>query len=183
MKRQCPDSPTDDVVCTKKQKLLDGSSYCQNVEAKVDTPGKWTDFRNKAILAPMVRVSTYPMRLLALKYGADIVFNEELIDHKVITLKRKENKELKCVDFFTKEEQKEPLFRTFENEPIVFQIGTNNANRCVKAAQVVANDVKGFDLNMGCPKSFSVHGGYASHHVYVYIYMCMYVFCFFFLKS
>lgn len=33
-------------------------------------------FRNKAILAPMVRVGTLPMRLLALDYGADIVYCE-----------------------------------------------------------------------------------------------------------
>ena len=34
------------------------------------------DFRNKIILAPMVRVSTLPFRLLALEYGADLVFGE-----------------------------------------------------------------------------------------------------------
>lgn len=33
-------------------------------------------FRNKVILAPMVRVGTLPMRLLALDYGADIVYCE-----------------------------------------------------------------------------------------------------------
>ena len=34
------------------------------------------DFRDKLILAPMVRVATLPMRLLALDYGADIVYSE-----------------------------------------------------------------------------------------------------------
>lgn len=33
-------------------------------------------YRNKLILAPMVRVGTLPMRLLALDYGADIVYCE-----------------------------------------------------------------------------------------------------------
>lgn len=33
-------------------------------------------FHNKMILAPMVRVGTLPMRLLALDYGADIVYCE-----------------------------------------------------------------------------------------------------------
>lgn len=32
------------------------------------------DYRNKLVLAPMVRVNTLPMRLLALEYGADIVY-------------------------------------------------------------------------------------------------------------
>lgn len=36
-------------------------------------------YRNKQILAPMVRVGTLPMRLLALKYGADLVYTEEII--------------------------------------------------------------------------------------------------------
>ncbi|KAB0382915.1 hypothetical protein FD755_004832, partial [Muntiacus reevesi] len=34
-------------------------------------------YHNKLILAPMVRVGTLPMRLLALDYGADIVYCEE----------------------------------------------------------------------------------------------------------
>ena len=33
-------------------------------------------YKEKVILAPMVRVGTLPMRLLALKYGADIVYAE-----------------------------------------------------------------------------------------------------------
>lgn len=41
-------------------------------------------FENKLILAPMVRVGTLPMRLLALDYGADIVYTEELIDWKFL---------------------------------------------------------------------------------------------------
>ena len=40
----------------------------------------------KLILAPMVRVGTLPARLLALEYGADIVFCEEVIDHRILTV-------------------------------------------------------------------------------------------------
>lgn len=36
------------------------------------------DFANKLILAPMVRIGTLPTRLLALDYGADIVYSEVL---------------------------------------------------------------------------------------------------------
>jgi tRNA-dihydrouridine synthase len=42
------------------------------------------DYRNKNILAPMVRVGTLPFRLLAAEFGADIVFSEELIAQKLI---------------------------------------------------------------------------------------------------
>ena len=34
------------------------------------------NYTNKLILAPMVRIGTLPMRLLALDYGADIVYCE-----------------------------------------------------------------------------------------------------------
>lgn len=37
-------------------------------------------FRNITALAPMVRVGTLPMRLLALDYGADVVYCEVRMD-------------------------------------------------------------------------------------------------------
>lgn len=50
-----------------------------------------SSYENKLILAPMVRVGTLPMRLLALKYGADLVYTEELIDWKFLRSKRRNN--------------------------------------------------------------------------------------------
>lgn len=52
------------------------------------------DYRNKLILAPMVRNGTLPMRLLALKYGADIVYTEELIDWKLLKTTRRVNSKI-----------------------------------------------------------------------------------------
>lgn len=49
------------------------------------------DYRDKVILAPMVRIGTLPTRLLALRYGADIVYTEELIDWKLLRTVRKVN--------------------------------------------------------------------------------------------
>lgn len=34
------------------------------------------EYANKVIMAPMVRIGTLPSRILALKYGADIVYSE-----------------------------------------------------------------------------------------------------------
>lgn len=48
-------------------------------------------YENKIILAPMVRIGTLPARLLALKYGADIVYSEELIDWKLLKSVRRIN--------------------------------------------------------------------------------------------
>lgn len=42
------------------------------------------NYCSKLILAPMVRAGTLPMRLLALDFGADIVYCEELIDFKLL---------------------------------------------------------------------------------------------------
>ena len=50
------------------------------------------DYANKFILAPMVRIGTLPARLLALRYGADLVYTEELIDYKVrLEMEKREN--------------------------------------------------------------------------------------------
>ena len=41
-------------------------------------------------LAPMVRVNTAPMRLLALEYGADLVYSEELVAQSLAATTRRE---------------------------------------------------------------------------------------------
>lgn len=48
-------------------------------------------YRNKVMLAPMVRIGTLPTRLLALDYGAGVVYGEEIIDFKIMRCKRLEN--------------------------------------------------------------------------------------------
>ena len=44
------------------------------------------NYADKLILAPMVRIGTLPMRLLALRYGADIVYSEVSISSKSAAL-------------------------------------------------------------------------------------------------
>lgn len=48
-------------------------------------------FAGARILAPMVRVCSLPFRLLALEYGADIVYTPETIDRKIIGSERRYN--------------------------------------------------------------------------------------------
>lgn len=43
---------------------------------KVPIPAKGVDYRGKVVLAPMVRSGELPSRLLALKYGADLVWGK-----------------------------------------------------------------------------------------------------------
>ncbi|XP_047129057.1 tRNA-dihydrouridine(20) synthase [NAD(P)+]-like isoform X1 [Hydra vulgaris] len=116
-------------------------------------------YSNKIILAPMVRIGTLPFRLLALRYGADIVYTEEIIDYKMIECKRIENKLLDTIDFLLADGT--VVFRTCKEEKgkLVFQMGTNNAERALSVAQMLEKDIDGIDINMGCPKEFSVKGG------------------------
>ncbi|KAM4734875.1 tRNA-dihydrouridine(20) synthase [NAD(P)+]-like isoform 3-T3 [Anableps anableps] len=116
-------------------------------------------FRDVTALAPMVRVGTLPMRLLALDYGADVVYCEELIDIKMAQCQRIVNDVLETVDFVAPDER--VMFRTCEREKdrVVFQMGTADADRALMVAQLVEKDVAAIDVNMGCPKEYSTKGG------------------------
>lgn len=43
---------------------------------RVPIPPRGVDYRGKVVLAPMVRSGELPSRLLALKYGADLVWGK-----------------------------------------------------------------------------------------------------------
>ncbi|XP_028176161.1 tRNA-dihydrouridine(20) synthase [NAD(P)+]-like [Ostrinia furnacalis] len=117
-------------------------------------------YENKIILAPMVRIGTLPMRLLALRYGADIVYTEELIDWKFLRSKRRLNEILNTVDYVDQTDGT-IVFRTCieEKDRVVLQLGTSDPTRALKVAKLVENDVAAIDINMGCPKEFSIKGG------------------------
>lgn len=46
------------------------------------------EYNDKLMLAPMVRIGTLPMRLLALRYGADIVYSEVNIIYQLYERKK-----------------------------------------------------------------------------------------------
>jgi tRNA-dihydrouridine synthase 2 len=48
-----------------------------NTVKRVPIPKNGVDYRGKVVLAPMVRSGELPSRLLALKYGADLVWGEQ----------------------------------------------------------------------------------------------------------
>lgn len=116
-------------------------------------------FMNKVILAPMVRENSLPFRLLCLQMGADLVYSEELIDYRLSSCRRLENKCLGTVDFV--DDRGDVIFRTCsqEKDKLVIQLGSNNPDRALKAALIVSNDALAIDFNFGCPKSFSLSGG------------------------
>lgn len=84
------------------------------------------NFRGVIVLAPMVRITTLPLRLLALAQGADLVWTEEMVAKKVAPCKRIENPRLGTVEFY---DQSSPWTRVWqtcrkETSRVVFQIGT-----------------------------------------------------------
>ena len=137
-------------------------------------------FLNSEILAPMVRASTTPLRILALQYGADLVFTEEIIDRSITATDRIVNEELNTIDYVKKMSSFSPkvqrrmkangetvpvvlrIVPSLENGKLIYQMGTGESNLALPAATMVANDVDGIDINMGCPKKFSVSGGMGS---------------------
>ena len=118
------------------------------------------EYRGKMILAPMVKVGTLPMRLLALEYGADIVYTEEIIDKRLLASERVENTLLGTVDYIDRQDST-LVFRTCakEKDRLVMQIGTNDGDRAAAVAKKVEQDISGIYANMGCPKGFSLKGG------------------------
>ncbi|KAI2635192.1 tRNA-dihydrouridine synthase [Xylaria nigripes] len=140
---------------------------------KVPIPARGVDYRGKVVLAPMVRTGELPTRLLALHYGADLVWGPETVARAMIGTTRRYNPETKTIDWTRKPSQgsKIPegaevrdsiIFRMHpekETGKLIFQIGTSDPEVAVQAARLVAADVAGIDVNAGCPKPFSTHDG------------------------
>ncbi|SMR54298.1 unnamed protein product [Zymoseptoria tritici ST99CH_3D1] len=141
---------------------------------RVPIPKNGVDYRGKIVLAPMVRSGECPSRLLALKYGADLVWGPETIDKALIGTTRHENPDTKTIDFtrissngaknpsLTPEQRESIIYRMHperEGRKLIYQIGTANPDTAVEAAKLIAPHVAGIDVNAGCPKPFSTSGG------------------------
>lgn len=95
-------------------------------------------YRDKVILAPMVRIGTLASRLLALDYGADLVYTEEIIDWKLIRCRRHVNQLLGTIDFI--DDTQVVVFRTCDREQgrVILQMGTSDPDRALRAARLVS---------------------------------------------
>ncbi|KXT15658.1 hypothetical protein AC579_6124 [Pseudocercospora musae] len=141
---------------------------------RLPVPKNGVDYRGKIVLAPMVRSGECPSRLLALKYGADLVWGPETIDKALIGTTRHENRNANTVEFtrvssngaknpsLSPEQRESVIYRLHperEGKQLICQIGTANPDTAVEAAKLIAKDVAGIDVNAGCPKPFSTSGG------------------------
>lgn len=131
------------------------------------------------LLAPMVRASTTPLRTLSLRYGADAVYTEEMVDRSIVATTRIENEELRTIDYVRDTSQASaktmrrlnreggpPLLLRIdpklERGKLICQIGSGEPELALPAALHIHKDADGLDINMGCPKKFSVSGGMGS---------------------
>ena len=145
-----------------------------SITKQVPIPKNGVDYRGKIVLAPMVRSGECPSPLIALKYGADLVWGPETIDKAMIGTTRIFNEHTRTVDFsrLSSNGLKNPLLNPEQRESVIYrqhperegkrhiyQIGTANPETAVAAASLVAPDVAGIDVNAGCPKPFSTTGG------------------------
>ena len=141
-----------------------------NTPKRVPIPKNGVDYRSKVVLAPMVRSGELPSRLLALKYGADLVWGPETVDRSMIGTTRRVNPINSTIEFSRMSSNSSPamprresiLYRIHpvqERGRLIFQIGTASPALAVEAAKLVAADVAGIDVNAGCPKPFSTSGG------------------------
>ena len=145
------------------------TSIMTSTPKRVPIPRNGVDYRGKVVLAPMVRSGELPSRLLALKYGADLVWGPETVDKSMIgTTKRFDP--ITSTIVFTRfpsnnlrpDQRESVIYRlhpTREKGRLIFQIGTASPVLAVEAAKLVASDVAGIDVNAGCPKPFSTSGG------------------------
>ncbi|EXJ87066.1 tRNA-dihydrouridine synthase 2 [Capronia epimyces CBS 606.96] len=137
----------------------------------VPIPRRGVDYRGKVVLAPMVRSGELPSRLLALKYGADLVWGPETVDRSMIGTTQQTNPRTGCIEW-TRMSNNNPksgvppkesvIFRIDpkrESDRLIYQIGTASPDYAVQAAALVAPYVSGIDVNAGCPKPFSTSGG------------------------
>ena len=149
-------------------------STLANPTPKIPIPARGVDYRNKIVLAPMVRSGELPMRLTYLEYGADLVWGPETVDRALVGTQTRFNPKARTIEYtrIPSNQVKTPteaqkikesvIYRicpSLESERLVFQIGTASPELAVRAAQTVAPYVAGIDVNAGCPKPFSTSGG------------------------
>ena len=121
------------------------------------------------VLAPMVRLGTLPLRLLALERGAALVYTEEIVDSKLAGCTRSVDSRLGTIDWRA---GRGIVLRTCDAERgrLIVQIGTADVQTALAAITALAFDpsdplrdgIVGIDINMGCPKHSAVSGGSGS---------------------
>uniref|UniRef100_A0A0M3IP37 tRNA-dihydrouridine(20) synthase [NAD(P)+]-like n=1 Tax=Ascaris lumbricoides TaxID=6252 RepID=A0A0M3IP37_ASCLU len=97
-------------------------------------------YTDKTILAPMVRAGRTPLRLLALEYGADLVYTEETVDQRLLNSRGIVNDILYTVDYVVEED-------------VVLRVATERErNKCVLQVIINAKNIESFFILFLIPR-------------------------------
>ncbi|GAA5976624.1 hypothetical protein JCM10908_005573 [Rhodotorula pacifica] len=143
----------------KRQRTMQSQGDNGAIPSPTKTPRKRTlPYQQGMHLAPMVRIGTLPLRLIALEYGAELVWGPEIVDKAIIGAERKVDPRTGVISFC---KNGRSIFdcHPLEKSRLIFQLGSASPDLAVQAMKVIENDVAGVGLNCGCPKSFSLSGG------------------------
>ena len=116
-------------------------------------------FDSVEIAAPMVRASTLPFREECVRYGADIVFTEEVVDKKILDCGVEKFDNGSVLFKTDKSDTRAVHFNPQRKPQTTLQLGTANDILACKAASILIPFVSEVNVNMGCPKPFSIQGG------------------------
>ncbi|KAM0788082.1 hypothetical protein ACM66B_001252 [Microbotryomycetes sp. NB124-2] len=144
---------SDDARPVKRTRLDDNLAQPSSSKTIASLP------YNKGLhLAPMVRIGTLPVRLVALDNGASIVWGPEIVDKAIIGAERVVDPSSGTIKYMKNNRQ---VWEThpIEKSRLIFQLGSSDPNLAVQAVKVIEQDVGGIGLNCGCPKHFSIQAG------------------------
>lgn len=131
-------------------------------------------------LAPMVRVNSLGFREMCADYGADVVFSEEVVGAKLALCKREvvsyPHVDASVIEYACYEPWKNKWKRTVvlsvlspsihssrsHKTSFVLQLGVADPVIAERAVKLVWDSIDGIDVNMGCPKRFSVANGFGA---------------------
>ncbi|KAG0665043.1 hypothetical protein C6P46_000669 [Rhodotorula mucilaginosa] len=102
-------------------------------------------------LAPMVRIGTLPVRLIALEYGAELVWGPEIVDKAIIGAERKVDPIAARTGVVSFLKNGRSIFdcHPLEKSRLIFQLGSASPELAVQAMKVIQHDVAGVGLNCG----------------------------------
>jgi len=112
----------------------------------------WSEIKKPVVaLAPMSGVSDIAMRVMARKYGSDLLFSE-FISAASLFFKNENEKSFMLAEFLP---QERPYFiQVFGNDPEHFKVAVNILTEKYRP--------DGFDINFGCPARSVVNSGAGS---------------------